>query len=209
MPEAFNLHRKTVLLGCTALAAVMFAGAALADDAVPETVVVTGTRFNADAAPAKASLDTTEPQTIINRNYIENFQQPQADYVSILAIVPGLTGGDPNGTGLSDGGPKNTLRGFQDGNFNLTYDGIPFGDTNGPTHHNISYFPASTIGSAVVDRGPGNAGNFGAATYGGTVKLFSQTLSDDPHAMGSFSYGSFGTQLEVANLQTGSVDWLG
>src|SRR5271154_1956569 len=206
MPEAFNLHRKTVLLGCTALAAVMFAGAALADDAVPETVVVTGTRFNADAAPAKASLDTTEPQTIINRNYIENFQQPQADYVSILAIVPGLTGGDPNGTGLSDGGPKNTLRGFQDGNFNLTYDGIPFGDTNGPTHHNISYFPASTIGSIDVDRGPGNAGNLGPNTYGGTIKLFSEGLTEDAHAKAVASYGSFGTSLVGLNGQSGDLN---
>ena len=49
----------------------------------------------------------------------------------------------------------------------------------------------------------------GPATYGGTVKLFSQTLTDDPHAMGSFTYGSFGTQLEVGNLQTGKLDWLG
>ena len=102
--------------------------------------------------------------------------------MTILAIVPSLTGGDINGPGLSDGGTKNTLRGFPDGNFNMTYDGIPFGDTNGPTHHNISYFPASTIGSIDVDRGPGNAGNLGANTYGGTIKLYSEGLTDDMHA---------------------------
>ena len=89
-----------MLLGCTAMAAVMFAGAAFADDVgAPETVVVTGTRFNTDAAPAKASLETTEPQTIINRSYIENFVPPGSDYVTILAIVPSLTGGDINGPG--------------------------------------------------------------------------------------------------------------
>ena len=204
--------RKSSLLGRAALVALAIGAAhpVLADEEQPsETIVVTGTKFNTDAAPAKASLDTTEPQTIINRDYIENFVPPTADYVTILSIVPGMTGGDPNGPGLSDGGAKNTLRGLGDGNFVMQYDGVPFGDTNGPTHHNISYFPGSTIGSAVVDRGPGNAGNMGASTYGGTVKLFSQVLSDDPHAMGSFSYGSFGTQLEVANLQTGAVDWLG
>ena len=201
-----------MLLGGVAMVAIVggtFANisAALADDQnAPETVVVTGTRFNTDAAPAKASLDTTEPQTIINRSYIENFVQPQADYVSILAIVPGLTGGDPNGVGLSDGGPKNTLRGFADGNFNMTYDGIPFGDTNGPTHHNISYFPASTIGSAIVDRGPGNAGQLGANTYGGTIKLFSEGLTDDMHAKAVASYGSFGTSLTGLNAQSGDLD---
>lgn len=212
MPTNATL-RKSALLGRAALIALTVgaAGAALAaeEEQPSETIVVTGTKFNTEAAPAKASLDTTEPQTIINKSYIENFTPPTADYVTILAIVPGMTGGDPNGPGLSDGGAKNTLRGMSDGNFAMQYDGIPFGDTNGPTHHNISYFPASTIGSAVVDRGPGNAGNLGAATYGGTVKLFSQVLSDDPHAMGSVSYGSFNTKLEVANLQTGKLDWLG
>ena len=106
-----------------------------------ETVVVTGTAFNTDAAPAKSSLDTMEPETIINKSYIENFTAPQSDYVTILAIVPSMTGGDPNGPGLSDGGAKNTLRGLPDGDFSMQYDDIPFGDTNGPTHHNISYFP--------------------------------------------------------------------
>lgn len=174
-----------------------------------ESVVVTGTAFNTDAAPAKASLDTTEPQTIINRSYIENYVDPQADYVSVLAIVPGMTGGDANGPGLSDGGAKNTLRGLPDGDFVMQWDGIPFGDTNGPTHHNISYFPAGIIGSAVVDRGPGNAGNMGAATYGGTVKLFSQTLTPDMSLTGFATYGSFNTTLAGVNYQSGDLAVLG
>ena len=206
MKISINSRAKSALLGCAAMGFGLAGSAAYAQEDATETVVVTGTRFNTDAAPAKASLDTTEPETIINRNYIENFQQPQADYVNILAIVPSLTGGDPNGVGLSDGGPKNTLRGFPDGNFNMTYDGIPFGATTGPTHHNISYFPASTIGSAVVDRGPGNAGQLGANTYGGTIKLFSEDLADDLHAKAVASYGSFGTTLENLNGQSGAID---
>lgn len=196
---------STVVL--TALMAGQSAMAA--NDAPLETIVVTGTRFNTDAAPAKASLDTTEPQTIINRPYIEDFVPAQADYVTILSIVPSMTGGDPNGVGLSDGGAKNTLRGLPDGQFAMQYDGIPFGDTNGPTHHNISYFPASTIGSADVDRGPGNAGNLGAATYGGTIKLFSETLGDTPEINGTGSYGSFDTKLLGLNGQSGDLDVLG
>jgi iron complex outermembrane recepter protein len=201
-----------MLLGGVAMVAIVGGtfsniSAAFADDSnATETIVVTGTRFNTDAAPAKASLDTTEPQTIINRSYIENFVPPGSDYVTILAIVPSLTGGDINGPGLSDGGTKNTLRGFPDGNFNMTYDGIPFGDTNGPTHHNISYFPASTIGSIDVDRGPGNAGNLGANTYGGTIKLFSEGLTDATHAKALASYGSFNTMLGVLNGQSGDLN---
>jgi pectin methylesterase-like acyl-CoA thioesterase len=36
-----------------------------------ESVVVTGTAFDPETAPAKSSLDATQPQTIINKSYIE------------------------------------------------------------------------------------------------------------------------------------------
>src|SRR5579871_1684164 len=146
-----------------------------------ETVVVTGTAFNANVAPAKSSLDTMEPQTLFRSSYIQDSVANTADYTTILAIAPSMTGMDINGPGLSDGNVKNTLRGLPDGNFALLYDGIPFGDTNGPTHHSESYFPGVTIGSIDVDRGPGNAGNMGAATFGGTVKLYSEAVLPENH----------------------------
>ena len=36
-----------------------------------ETIVVTGTQFNPDVAPAKSSLEATQPQTIISQSYIQ------------------------------------------------------------------------------------------------------------------------------------------
>src|ERR1700748_470033 len=171
-----------------------------------ETVVWTGTPCNADVAPAKASLDTMEPQTIINKSYIQDSIANTADYTTILAIAPSMTGMDINGPGLSDGNVKNTLRGLPDGNFAMLYDGVPFGDTNGPTHHSESYFPAPTIGSIDVDRGPGNAGNLGAATYGGSVNMFSEVLTADQHARADVTYGSFNTTFFNANFQTGDFD---
>lgn len=174
-----------------------------------ETVVVTGTKFNPEVAPAKASLATTQPQTIINRSYMEDSVAATSDYVTLLAIVPSLTGLSINGPGLSDGNVKNTLRGMPDGNFGISYDGIPFGDTNGPTHHSESYFPGSTIGSALVDRGPGNAGTIGASTYGGTINLFSEALSDDFHARQAATYGSWNTWNVNTNVQSGNLNVLG
>jgi iron complex outermembrane receptor protein len=178
----------------------------VAADAVPETVVITGTLFNPDVAPAKASLNTTEPQTIINRSYIEDSVPPTADYVTILAITPSLTGADINGPGLSDGNVKNTLRGLPDGQYGMTFDGIPFGDTNGPTHHSASYFPATTIGAIEVERGPGNAGNLGPASFGGSINLYSETLSEHTHAKGSLSFGSFDTMDQNVNFQSGDIN---
>ena len=171
-----------------------------------ETVVVTGTAFNPDVAPAKASLEAMQPQTIINRSYIENSVSETADYTTILAIAPGMTGFDVNGPGLSDGGVKNTMRGLADGSYGMSYDGIPFGDSNGPSHHSQSYFPGSTIGSIIVDRGPGNAGTLGASTFGGNVSMFSDVLSGKSSAKVSATGGSWGTQMFTANYQSGDFD---
>src|SRR5882757_9340263 len=150
----FDLLRRSAVFA-------LFAGATLAGGAQAqqmaaagstaaggvETVVVTGTAFDPETAPAKARLETMEPQTIINKSYIEDSVAETGTYTSVLAIAPGMTGFDTNGPGLSDGGVKNTMRGLPDGSYGMTYDGIPFGDTNGPSHHSQSYFPASTIGS--------------------------------------------------------------
>ena len=177
-----------------------------ANDAGIETVVVTGTQFNPDVAPAKARLETTEPQTIINQSYIQDSIASTADYTTILAIAPSMTGIDTNGPGLSDGGVKNTLRGIPDGNFGINYDGIPFGDSNGPTHHSESYFPSTTIGSIDVDRGPGNAGNMGPSTYGGSINMFSESLTTDSHIRASATAGSWGTSDFNVNYQTGDIE---
>src|SRR5512135_820822 len=105
----------SVLLGTTALLACGQAAAAEATGVgTIETVVVTGSKFNADVAPAKARLDTTQPQTIINKSYINDSIAATSDYVTLLAIVPSLTGLSINGPGLSDGNVKNTLRGLPD-----------------------------------------------------------------------------------------------
>ena len=174
-----------------------------------ETVVVTGTAFNAEAAPAKASLESTQPQTIINKSYIQDSVAETGSYTSILAIAPSMTGTDLNGPGLSDGGVKNTLRGLPDGSFGMNYDGIPFGDTNGPTHHSQSYFSASTIGSILVDRGPGNAGNMGPSTYGGTINLYSEDLTQDRHLRLAATGGTWNTSMFNVNVQSGDFSVAG
>src|ERR1700761_4051113 len=174
-----------------------------------ETVIITGTAFNTEVAPAKASLDTMEPQTIINKSYIQDSVADTADYTTILAIAPSMTGQDINGPGLSDGNVKNTLRGLADGNFVMSYDGIPFGDTNGPTPHSESYFPGVTIGTIDVDRGPGNAGTLGAATFGGSVNMFSETLTSDRHIRAMAGIGSWNTRYANLNWQSGDFDTAG
>jgi hypothetical protein len=70
----------------TALPALASETTVLADNhqGLIETVVVTGSNFNVDVAPAKVSLNATQPQTTINKSYIE-------DSAAATAVVPSLT----------------------------------------------------------------------------------------------------------------------
>jgi len=203
---AFALFAGAMLAGgaeAQQIAAAASTNVAAASATTVETVVVTGTAFNPETAPAKSSLEATQPQTIINKSYIEDSVAETGSYTNILAIAPSMTGTDLNGPGLSDNGVKNTLRGMPDGSFGINYDGIPFGDTNGPTHHSQSYFPATAIGSILVDRGPGNAGNIGPSTYGGTVSLFSEELTHDREVRVQATGGTWNTSMANLNVQTG------
>lgn len=171
-----------------------------------DELVVTGIAGAAAAAPTKASLEATEPQAIIDRKAIDQFIPVTADYTQIVNLSPSVSGTSFNGPGLGEA--KATLRGFQDGQYNVTYDGIPWGDANGPTHHSTSFFPSSTIGAVVVDRGPGEASQLGVATFGGSVNLFSPEVSDERGGSQMLTLGSWNTRMSVTKLNTGDIDQL-
>jgi iron complex outermembrane recepter protein len=136
------------------------------------SIIVTATRAN-EIAPVTASLQTMQPQAIISRSFIEDSLPATADFNQIALISPSVSNfGGANGSGLSES--KAQIRGFQDAEYNITYDGVPFGDTNDPSHHSNTFFPSNTIETLVVDRGPGNASNLGIATFGGSMNLFSR-----------------------------------
>ena len=156
-------------------------------------------------APSQGSLVATQPQSIVSGDFIHNNDAPMANYTDIIKITPSVWTVDPNGPGLMEN-LGTSIRGFQDGQFNVTFDGIPWGDSNDFTHHSTSYFMPQDIGNVVVDRGPGNAGTVGDATFGGTVYVQS---ADPKKTMGLttlLSFGSFNTQLYGVRFDTGEVD---
>ena len=160
-------------------------------------------------APSQGSLVATQPQSIVSGDFIHNNDAPMANYTDIIKITPSVWTVDPNGPGLMEN-LGTSIRGFQDGQFNVTFDGIPWGDSNDFTHHSTSYFMPQDVGNVVVDRGPGNAGTVGDATFGGTVYVQS---ADPKKTMGLdtlLSFGSFNTQLYGVRFDTGEVDqWNG
>jgi iron complex outermembrane receptor protein len=221
--SAANTRTRAALVAGASVAALLGGHAfAAATDAAPTTVAGTGSEATsvealivtaehnqaAAAAPTKASLDATQPESIVSHKFIEAFTPENGDYTTVLLIAPSIGGISSNGGGIGDTN-KVSLRGFQDGQYNLTYDGLAIGDTNDPTHHPADYFPASLIGAAVVDRGPGAAGDLGQANYGGAIHLFSPTLSDTFNVDQKGTYGTWNTFQSVTTVQTGAIDKTG
>jgi iron complex outermembrane receptor protein len=180
---------------------------ALDATAITNIVLISGASV-ATRAPVQASLKATQPQSIITATFIEQAVTPLADFNAVARIAPSIGGGvSANGPGLAE--TKVTLRGFQDGEYNMTYDGIPFGDTNNPTHHSTSYFPARIIGGMVIERGPGNASNLGQATFGGSINLFSKELSQEFNFSPYATFGSWNTKMWGAQVDTGLMSNFG
>src|SRR5262249_11498229 len=83
----------------------------LSKDAPEREIVVVGNRGVASTiAPAAATLDATQPMSVINRTFIENAVADTADYTTAITLSPSLSGVNSNGPGLSE--RKTTLRGF-------------------------------------------------------------------------------------------------
>jgi iron complex outermembrane recepter protein len=217
-----NFPRRGALYASISMISLMFAaGAALAQTADVGSIDVqagralpplsspaaVGSQAPAESAPAlapaQASLDSIEPASVVSDKVLRDVIQPTSDYNEALKLTPGWSSSNPNGLlGDSKGG----WRGFVDGQYNITFDGIPFGDENDPSHHSAAYFPAAFLGQVVADRGPGPASQVGYATFGGTLGLHSIDLSDTFGGSVEQSFGSFRTQGSVVTLQTGKVD---
>ena len=155
-------------------------------------------------APTDEKLDATQPQSIISAQTINNTMAPTDDYAEIANIAPSVVNIETEGPGLSES-KMLSMRGFQDGQYNVTYDGIPFGDANGETHHTTSYFPAKVLGGEVIDRGPGTAADIGENTFGGTIGLLSKDPRPDQAAVLTVSDGSWNTFLGNLEVNTGLI----
>ncbi|MBA2079951.1 TonB-dependent receptor [Rhodanobacter sp. PCA2] len=156
-----------------------------------------------DVAPTQGSMLAIEPQSIVGSLYLQENIAPTGDYTDAAAISPSVYTVTPNGSGLMESAVV-SIRGFQDGQYNVTFDGIPWMDSNDFTHHSTSYFTNQQTGSVAVDRGPGTASTLGNATFGGTITVDSISPRKDFGISPYFSLGSWATTVEGANINTGS-----
>ena len=155
----------------------------------------------AQLAPMDAPLDERSARTEVNTSFIQNYTPPTADFGELVALVPGAETTNSNGVGL---GQSNTsFRGFSDGSYDIDFDGIPFYDTNTPSHHSWAFFPSQWIGGVDFDRSPGTASTIGPTPFGGSIHLLSKQMSPERNLRGGFSYGSFNTVLFDGSFDSG------
>ncbi|HVU36525.1 MAG TPA: TonB-dependent receptor [Opitutaceae bacterium] len=174
------------------------------------TMTVEGEAWNQPTgfAPIKVQPEAVEPQSTLGRQFIANALPSGDDFTQIANFAPSVMV-VPTGVPGAQESFTASIRGFQDGQYNVTFDGIPFGDTNDFTHHSNNYFTTPMLQSVVVDRGPGTAATQGHATFGGTIALVTRTLPDVGGATVSQAFGNFNTQQTTLSLATGRLPTFG
>jgi iron complex outermembrane receptor protein len=156
----------------------------------------------AQYAPMDSLLDARSARTEVNTSFIQNFSSPVADYTEVMQMTPGLFAINSNGVGLGDA--KMYFRGFSDGLYDITFDGIPWNDTNTPSHHSWAFFPSQWLGGVDFDRSPGTASTLGPTPFGGSINLLSKELGQTQNIRGGVSYGSFNTLLADGQYDSGN-----
>jgi iron complex outermembrane recepter protein len=154
-------------------------------------------------SPVQALLDARSARSEISPEFIQKFTSPVTDYAEIIQIVPGTFTINTNGVGL--GQATTSFRGFQDGEYDITWDGIPFQDTNTPSHHSWAFFPGPWVGGVDFDRSPGSASTVGVTPFGGSVNLLSKDVPSQHAVRGAVSYGSFNTLLLDGEYDSGLI----
>lgn len=190
-----------MLLALAGLGARLSAHAA--DDA-PATLADVLVRANAPAPRTETILidpTTSRPKSTLTAQAIDTLAPTFSDFGTLANMLPSFVSSAPNGNGF-DAAKNMTLRGFPDGQFNVTLDGIPFADPDGFSHHSTSIFPASSLESLAIDRSPGSGSSLGYSGTGGTIALRSLAIAAEAGATVYGAWGSFRTYQEGVKLNT-------
>lgn len=165
-------------------------------------VQVTGDASASADAPSAQPLNATQPTSVVGRAALDQFVAATGNYDDAIRLTPSVVDIAPNGPGLGEAQTL-TIRGFADGQYNVTFDGIPFADSDDFTHHSSAYFVTRDLAAVSVDRGPGDATTLGDATFGGTVALRSIGSGAAGGLSPNVSLGSFDTGLGGLLLDSG------
>ncbi len=186
------MSRLPTLAACLLATTIAGAGAVPAHAGDPELVTV-GPADSLAAPPAAQPADAPQPPAVIGKAALDRLVAPTGNYDDAIRLSPSVIDVAPNGPGLGEAQVL-SIRGFTDGQYNVTFDGIPFADSDDFTHHSSAYFVLRDLATVSVDRGPGDATTIGDATFGGTVALRSISPAAGDALSPAVSLGAFATR---------------
>jgi len=192
-------HNVAVSAGQTANVSVGLVVASVSEEVTVEAEA--DTSIAVQNAPVKALLDMASPRSEITSLYIREYTSPVTDFADITQAAPGTVSYSTNGIG--NGQSKTWFRGFADGAFTMTWDGVPFQDSNDPTHHSWAYVPAPAISYVDFDRSPGTASDVGPTNFAGSIHMFSPQMGGAMTFKAAESYGSFNTNQILGEFNSG------
>jgi iron complex outermembrane receptor protein len=138
---------------------------------------------------AKNSTPTTF--TNLDKKDIESLDQSK-DFPFLLNMTPSTVISSDAGNGIGYTGVR--VRGIDPTRVNITVNGIPINDpeSQGMFWVNMPDLASSTE-SVQIQRGVGTSTN-GAASFGASVNIRTNDLSEDKYTLATFGLGSFNTQ---------------
>jgi len=158
-----------------------------------DEVMVIGTR---------ATETTPVAYTNLEREEIKKLNTGR-DLPFLLSSLPSLVETSEAGTGL--GYTNFRIRGTDPSRINVTIDGIPINDSESQQVFWVNMPDlASSLSGIQVQRGVGTSKN-GAAAFGASVNLQTETPSNEPYAAVSSSLGSFNTFRGTVKMGTGLI----
>ena len=121
----------------------------------------------------------------------------------LLSLTPSLVQSSESGTGI--GYTNFRIRGADPSRINITVDGIPLNDAESQQVFwvNMPSF-SSSLNSIQVQRGVGTSTN-GAAAFGATVNMQTETPSREAYADISSTFGSYNTWINTVKAGTGMI----
>lgn len=160
---------------------------------IADEVVVRATRAGNKTPMAYENMEKAEIEA-------QNMGQ---DMGYLLSLTPSLVQSSESGTGI--GYTNFRIRGADPSRINITVDGIPLNDAESQQVFwvNMPSF-SSSLSSIQVQRGVGTSTN-GAAAFGATVNMQTETPSREAYADISSTFGSYSTWINTAKAGTGLI----
>ncbi len=153
-----------------------------------------------EATRADATTPTTFTDVSAEQLEKSNFGQ---DIPVILEFTPSVVSTSDAGAGIGYTGIR--IRGTDQTRINVTINGIPLNDSE---QHGVFWVNTpdlvSSTSSIQVQRGVGTSTN-GAAAFGATINLLTETFEQDPYAEYRVSAGSFNTLRNTLQFGTGLI----